>query len=178
MAQRLSLIRHTQPAIEKGICYGRLDLDLAPSFPEEAAQTLEWMAQADLIITSPLQRAARLGEFLAAAQQAELRIDARLAEMHFGAWEGRKWDSIDRAELDAWAANLMDYAPPGGEPARELMARAQAVMHDIAALPQAHIAIVAHSGSLRAILAHLADIPLAATLGWDLSFGTVIGVRC
>ena len=32
----ICLIRHTRPQIEAGICYGRLDLDLAKSFEQEA----------------------------------------------------------------------------------------------------------------------------------------------
>lgn len=177
MPRALTLIRHTTPAIAAGICYGQLDVGLGVGFAQEAAQTLDWMAQTDLILSSPLTRTATLAQYLARAQGAELRLDDRLIEMHFGAWEGQAWDSIARDELDAWSADLMGYAAPGGEPASALMERTHALLEDIARLPHAHIALVAHAGPLRAILAHLAGIPLAQTLGWDLPFGTVIGAR-
>lgn len=177
MARTLTLIRHTTPDIAPGLCYGQLDVGLAPSFAEEAAQALHYLPRAELILTSPLLRAARLAQYLAHARQADLREEARLMEMHFGAWEGRAWDSIARAELDAWAADLMDYAPPGGESARQLMGRTAALLRDLAHLPHAHVAIVAHAGAVRALLAHLAGIPLAATLSWDLSYGAVLCVR-
>lgn len=177
MPRALTLIRHTKPAIAAGTCYGRLDVGVAADFAQEAARTLGWMAGADLILSSPLTRTAALAEYLARAQGAELHLDERLIEMNFGAWEGLAWDSIARHELDAWSADLMGYAPPGGEPASALMARAEALLQDLARLPHTHIALVAHAGSLRAILAHLAGIPLAQTLAWELPFGTVLGVR-
>ena len=52
------------------------------------------------------------------------KIDDRLAEMNFGDWEGRPWDSIPRLEIDAWAADVAGYAPPGGESPRDLQRRA------------------------------------------------------
>jgi alpha-ribazole phosphatase len=174
----LTLVRHTTPAIAPGICYGRLDIGLAPGFRQEAEQALGWMARPDLILASPLARAARLAEYLAQAHQTELRIDARLVEMNFGAWEGRPWDRIARAQLDAWSADLMGFAPPGGEPASALLARAGALLRELHAMPHAHIAIVAHAGSLRALLAQLAGVPLETALRWELAYGAVIAVAC
>lgn len=177
MARALTLIRHSAPDVAPGICYGQLDVGLAASFPHEAAQALHYLPRTELILTSPLARATRLAEYLAQARQAELRQDARLMEMHFGEWEGRAWDSIARAELDAWAADLMGYAPPGGESARQLMCRTDALLRDLARLPHAHVALVAHAGVLRALLAQLGGIPLARTLPWELPYGAVLGVR-
>ena len=34
---KIYLIRHTQPDVEKGICYGSSDLDVAATFEAEAA---------------------------------------------------------------------------------------------------------------------------------------------
>lgn len=175
--QTLYLIRHTLPDIAPGICYGQLDLKTADSFTAEAAEVLHCLPPVELFITSPLLRARRLAEHLAQAQQRELRRDARLMEKHFGAWEGKAWDDIPRHEIDAWAADVMGYAPPGGESAQQLLQRAQETLHAAARLPQRHIALVAHGGSIRALLALLGEVPLAQTLGWEVEFGAVVGVR-
>lgn len=175
--QTLYLIRHTKPNIEPGICYGQLDLDVADSFDEEANHVLHSLPALELVIASPLLRARRLGEFLAQEQQCPLRSDARLMEKHFGAWEGKAWDDIPRHEIDAWAADVMNYAPPGGESARQLMLRVQEFMDDLARLPQQHIALVAHGGSIRALLALIADMPLTDTLNWAMEYGAVVCVR-
>ncbi len=173
----LYLVRHTTPDIAPGTCYGQLDIGVSTAFAEEAAQTLSWLPQADLILASPLVRAARLAEFLARAQVCELRWDARLKEKHFGTWEGRTWSSIGRVELDAWAADFMGYAPPGGESAQQVMQRAQSLLQDISGMPTMRVAIVAHAGIIRAMLSHLGGLSLPAIQHWDLPCGTVIGVR-
>lgn len=177
MMQILHLIRHTRPNIAPGICYGQLDIGLADSFKEEADNILHYLPPLELILTSPLQRARGLAEHLAETQNCELRNDTRLMEKHFGAWEGRAWDDIARDEIDAWATDIMDYAPPGGESAQQLMRRVQTLLHDVSRLPQRNIALVAHGGSIRAMLTQIGDIPLADTLGWEIGYGGVIGVR-
>ncbi|MCX7192375.1 MAG: alpha-ribazole phosphatase [Proteobacteria bacterium] len=173
--QTLYLIRHTRPDIPPGICYGQLDIDVADSFKYEANQILTSILPLDLIVSSPLLRTRKLAEFL--AQRCEVRVDARLMEKHFGSWEGRAWDDIPRSEIDTWAADVMGYAPTGGESAQQLMQRVQDFLHDVAQLPQRNIALVAHGGTIRAILALLADIPLIDTLNWQIEYGAMITVR-
>ena len=175
--QILYLIRHTSPRIAPGICYGQLDIGVADSFKEEANEVLHWLPPLELIITSPLQRTRRLAEHLAQAQSCELRNDARLMEKYFGAWEGKAWDDIARREIDAWAADILGYTPPGGESAQQLMQRVQMFRRDLAQLPQQNIALVAHGGSIRTLLAQIGDVPLAETLSWEMGYGAVIGVR-
>lgn len=175
--QTLYLIRHTTPRIAPGICYGQLDIGVADSFVEEANDALSWLPPLELIITSPLQRTHRLAEHLAQAQRCELRSDVRLMEKHFGAWEGRAWDSIARHEIDAWAADVLGYAPPGGESAQQLMQRVQNFLCDVTQLPQQNIALVAHGGSIRTLLAQMGGVPLAETLSWEMGYGAVIGIR-
>ena len=175
--QTLYLIRHTTPDIASGTCYGQLDVDVADSFEIEANRISNWLPPVELLLTSPLQRTRRLAEHLAQAQHCELRSDARLMEKHFGAWEGRAWDDIARSEIDAWVADVMGYAPPGGESAQQVMQRMQTFLRDVVQLPQRNIALVAHGGSIRAMLALIGEIPLADILGWEVGYGAVIGIR-
>jgi len=175
--QTLYLIRHTTPAVEPGICYGQLDVGVTPGFEGEARQVAAWLPRPDLIVASPLKRARELGEYLARACNCELEFDARLMEKHFGRWEGQAWASIERSELDAWAADVPGYAPPGGESATQLMRRAQALLHDLGRMPQETIALTTHGGVIRAVLAHIAGMPLADILHWEVGYGAVIGVK-
>jgi alpha-ribazole phosphatase len=175
MTGTLYLIRHTRPDIAPGICYGQLDIGPAEGFVKEAKAILNWLPSLDLIITSPLLRTRRLAEHL--AQQREVRVDTRLMEKNFGTWEGRAWNDIARCEIDAWAADIMGYAPSGGESAQQVMRRVQSFLLDLAQLPQHNIALVAHGGTIRAILAQLAGVPLTDTLNWKIDYGAVIAVR-
>lgn len=169
-----TLIRHTTPDIAPGICYGQMDIDVAQSFAVEAATVSNWLAPPDLVITSPLQRTHRLAEYLAIQYQCKLHSHAGLLEMHFGDWEGRAWNDIPRAEIDAWGADVLHYSPPKGESAQQMMGRVNILLQDLIRLPQQHIAIVAHGGSIRAVLAQMAAIPLPQTLGWQIDYGAVI----
>lgn len=173
----LYLIRHTKPQITPGTCYGQLDIEVSDSFAGEAAEVLNWLPSVDLIITSPLRRTRRLAEHLALARQCELRSDQRLMEMHFGDWEGKRWDAIPRQEIDAWSADTLDFAPRNGESAGQMMQRVRDALRDVAQLPQRHIGLVGHAGSIRALLALLGDVPLGDTLRWQIEFGAVIGIR-
>jgi len=96
----LTLVRHTQPDIPEGICYGHTDLPLAKSFTREAALVLEKLPRADVLVSSPLQRCSRLADAIGAARDLPVILDDRLREMSFGSWEGQAWDDIPRAELD------------------------------------------------------------------------------
>ncbi|MEW5904663.1 MAG: alpha-ribazole phosphatase [Pseudomonadota bacterium] len=175
--QTLHLIRHTTPHIAPDVCYGQLDVDVRDSFANEAAQTLRWLPPVELILASPLRRTRRLGEHLGQARQCSLRSDARLMEKGFGVWEGKRWNDIPRHEVDAWAADILGYVPPGGESAQQLIQRVQHFLDEVAQLPQREIAIVAHAGSIRALLALVANIPLTDTLTWQIGYGAVIGLR-
>lgn len=147
----LHLIRHPKPLVDSGICYGRLDLAA-----ENAAAVAERL-RAELppgvpLWSSPLRRCRELAELLHAAPI----IDERLVEMDFGLWEGRPWDSIPRGELDAWAADVAAYAPPGGESPLALQQRALAFVAGLA-VPEA--VIVTHAGVIRTLQAHWQGLP-------------------
>ncbi|HEY6096364.1 MAG TPA: alpha-ribazole phosphatase [Gallionellaceae bacterium] len=177
MQQTLYLVRHTRPLIEAGICYGQLDVGLADSFAAEAAAVAASLPTPQLILSSPLQRSHRLAAYLAQIYDCELRCDERLKEMHFGDWEGRAWNDIERSELEAWSADILNFTPPHGESALQLTQRVSALLDELAHLPLQRIALVAHGGSMRAVLAHAAGIPLSTTLSWQIDFGSVVAVR-
>lgn len=148
---RLHLIRHPKPLIEPGICYGRHDCP-AEDAVSAAASLLAELPPGLPVWSSPLRRCRDLAERL----HAQPVIDDRLAEMDFGAWEGRRWDDIPRAELDAWAADVAGYAPPGGESPRALQRRA---LDFVASLAVPEAVIVTHAGVIRTLLAHWKGLP-------------------
>ncbi|SFD97480.1 histidine phosphatase family protein [Massilia yuzhufengensis] len=140
---QLVLVRHPQPAIEAGICYGRTDV-ASPS--AETARVAEILRAAGLpgtlpVYASPLQRCADLARQLGTP----VTFDARLAEMDFGAWEMRGWDAIPRAEVDAWAADLLDYRPGGGENVRDVARRVAAFRAGL----RTPALLVCHAGTMR-----------------------------
>ena len=71
--------------------------------------------------------------------------------MDFGAWEGRPWNAIPRAELDAWAADLLHARPHGGESVA-MLARPHPPRARRAAAAAGDTLAVTHAGPIRAAL--------------------------
>lgn len=122
----LWLVRHAQPLIDAGICYGRLDMAAEADATAKCAARLAAQLPAGLrVVSSPLQRCEQLAHALYALRpDLAYKTDARLQEMDFGQWEGRAWQAIARAELEAWTSDFAHY-PAGhdGESVTAFMAR-------------------------------------------------------
>lgn len=118
------LIRHTTPAIEKGICYGQSDIPLAASFEEEWSDIRQKLPSTiDKIFTSPLLRCTELSSKLSQHFQIEAKSDNRLMEMNFGEWEMKKWDEIDQQKLKTWMNDYLNQACPNGESYKDVQHR-------------------------------------------------------
>ena len=149
------MIRHTCPAIDKGICYGQSDLELAASFEEEKKAVLKLLPSAiDRVYTSPLKRCVQLAEGIAGAgRTGKIVQDDRLKELHFGKWEMQKWDEIPRKELDMWGNNFLTAVVPGGESFQDLKKRLGEFWEETKRLQKGkRIGIVTHHGIIQALL--------------------------
>ena len=187
---RLILIRHPQPLVAPGVCYGSSDLPTAPDDVERVLAELRSSASiasgaarssapvvppGTPLYSSPLQRCAALAHRLGAPV-----LDARLAEMDFGAWELRSWDDIAHAEVDAWAADLVHYRPGGGENVLQVAARVAAFRAELLRQPHRQAAIVCHAGTIRLLTALQAGLPLpetalrAAALPHKITYGEAV----
>ena len=112
----------------------------------------------DLVyVSSPLIRARETMELVRASlglPVAGYEVDARLAEISFGDWEGltyedviaRDGDVVAKRESDKWG-----FLPPGGESYAQVTARVGAWYDEL----EGDAVVAAHGGTARALLAHL-----------------------
>lgn len=164
------LVRHTQVAVPMGVCYGRVDLAVAASFPEEAAAVRARIgAGPRRIYSSPAQRCRRLAATLT---HGEIQIDERLWELDFGTWENRRWEDIPRLEFDRWANNFVASAPPGGESFDMLARRVAEFRRECP--PDA--VVVTHAGVIRAWLCLQQGTPLRDAFHRPVAFGECLVV--
>ena len=155
----LWLIRHAPVDGPRGVIHGPdapADVSDAAAFAALKAK-LPPNAQA---VCSPARRtwetAVALG--LDPIKQAAFR------EQDFGAWTGRRHNDLvaelGDAYLDFWKSPAGN-APPGGESFVDQIGRAVA---GLAALPAGDVVLVAHSGTIRAVLAIALDLAPDAAL--------------
>ena len=152
---RLILVRHPPPLVAPGICYGRTDLGVADAERIRIGTTLAAVLPAHTpMYASPLQRCAALASDLQAALAGStLTLDTRLVELDFGAWEMQPWDSIARADIDAWAADVAAYRPGGGESVQQAALRVGAFYADLQRSGAPCAIVVCHAGSMRLLAA-------------------------
>jgi alpha-ribazole phosphatase len=164
---RLVLVRHAEPVDHAGRCVGQLDVALAPGSDAVLGRLSRTAAPPPrLVVASDLRRATDTARPLSARWGAELRLDARLRELAFGEWEGRAWAEVaatDRRALDAWGADWVRRAAPGGETGLALRQRARAALDDLLAstTPTAPVVVVSHAGWIRVAATVLLGEPLA-----------------
>jgi alpha-ribazole phosphatase len=185
----LVLIRHPAVAVEAGVCYGASDVALAGDAVQEAgalAHRLEALgARAPARIeSSPLVRCSHVANALGATHGVVPGIDARLAEMDFGAWELQRWDAIGRDQIDAWAADFDHARPHGGESVAQFEARVRTWFEgaNVAAARGTPVSenvawVVTHAGVMRAMTACALGLPLSRCVRWPLEYGALVWLR-
>jgi len=164
---RIDLLRHG--ALEGGVKY-RGTVDDTLTTDGRIAMDEIWRQLAgdvEHIITSPLSRCAEPARAWAEQAGIPLAIEPRLAEMHYGTWEGLTADDI-RARfpgmLEQWRADPEGMYIPGAESVAELRARVAAFWSDLRAEGEGRrLLLVAHSGSLRMLIAEVLGAPIATT---------------
>jgi len=133
------------------------------------------------IVTSPLARCREPAEVWAAQAGISVSIEPRIREMEYGAWEGLSREEIEArfpGMLARWRANPVGMQIPEAEDFEAFARRVQAGWRDILRTRQGkHVLVVAHSGSLRVILAHVLGAPLTAVRWFDVPYGSWSRVR-
>ena len=155
----LWLVRHAQPQIQEGLCYGQLDIPADPLATQHAAQAIAPLLPVGAkLYCSGLQRAQQLAQ--AIQQQLArtihdqrdallLNIDVRLNEMNFGVWEGVAWDEIPKAAFDVWTQDFDQHRFGEVEGVRDLLLRVHHALHELP--PKDDAVWITHAGVIRAV---------------------------
>lgn len=144
----LWLVRHPRTAVPEGVCYGSSDVEVDPRFAEEAGELISLVREdaPEVVYSSPLRRCRLLAERIGFP-----RVDHRLQELHFGRWELRSWNEIERTDLDQWRDQILTWRAPGGESVVELAERVTTFLADLEASQAANACVVTHAGVIRVL---------------------------
>ncbi|HZS41704.1 MAG TPA: histidine phosphatase family protein [Polyangia bacterium] len=114
------------------------------------------------IYASPLTRARDTAAPTARAAGMQIAVEDGLREIAYGEWEGRPEAEVERDDgerFHAWAAHPARVAPPGGETAVAIAARAMAALDAIRARhADGKVLIVSHKATLRILFCALLGI--------------------
>ena len=185
------LIRHTTPAVARGICYGQADLDITESFYHEATIIQQYLPpHIKAVYSSPLQRCTKLAAYLFKEHIVQLKDDFK--EINCGEWELQLWDNIPKDEIEPWMNDLINACIPGGESYLQVFERVVKCFYQIidqhsfgmekAQGTQADdsiraLAIIAHGGVIRSILSYITQTPLQDSFRvFSLHYGCVIKI--
>jgi probable phosphoglycerate mutase len=112
------------------------------------------------VLASPLKRAQETARLLFPDRTIE--TEPRLIEMDFGSWEGKSLAELRMlpgAEAEERERLGLDFCAPGGETPRQVQARLQPLLAEIAAADRPTV-IVTHKAVLRALL--------SLATGWEM----------
>lgn len=132
-------------------------------------------------LVSPLHRARQTADLLAPLLAPASRTELpELSEMEFGDWAGRPvaevWDEISTGPLHNWSFLTADTLPPGGESFTMLATRVAGWMESLA-FDTAPLVIIAHSGVMRAAMAHALGMPVDHAVGIPVAHFGVLHLR-
>ncbi len=177
---RIAFLRHGPTDWnEEGRIQGRIDMPLSAAGRAKMVALLPPPGfEKARAFTSPLARARETAKLLG---YADAIPDARLAEHHWGAWEGLTREEIltrDGADAFIRAGIGIDFTPKGGERTRDLLARVADFLRERARDGGDAIAI-AHRGVLRSAYALATgwDMLTAMPAKLDLSAALILEVR-
>ncbi len=109
-------------------------------------------------VSSPLIRARQTMEIIRTTlglKPTDYCVDARLAEIAFGDWEGLTYDDVLARDKDILAKRESDnwhFLPPGGESYAQVTLRIRNWYETVGK----DTVVAAHGGTARALIAHLA----------------------
>ena len=172
----LLLWRHPKPTGAAGRCIGSgTDLRVDPRRARRLARRIATVARRELlprvVWCSPLRRCRAVAHHLRRLGF-KVRVDARLAELHFGTWEGQPWSAIPRGDIDAWVADFAHHAPGGGESLTQLLRRLAEWRREQPSTPA--LLVISHAGVMQSLAwqaAHPARLPTATEWGLPPRYG-------
>jgi probable phosphoglycerate mutase len=154
---QLVLTRHGETDWNSaGRWQGHSDTPLNDEGRRQARALAETLDGVDVVYSSDLARARETAEIVAERLALPIRLDPRLRERGFGAWEGLTNDEIELRFPDThrlWRAGA-GFGAEDAEPFEAFAARIHAFLEDLLlAHAEETVLVVAHGGSIRVIYA-------------------------
>ncbi len=179
----LYLLRHHRVCGPKGIFYSQMDIPLSPqghrASLRDGARVAALVRREGrplaAVFSSDLSRSLVLARAVSRCSNAPLFTTPALREVDFGAWTGLTWREIEERWPGGLARRFRDLAgtaPPQGESMGDVAARVKGVLDRLREEFMGRaVAVVAHGGTNRVILALLLSMELQRIFSLEQGFG-------
>lgn len=156
---RLLLVRHGETDWNAQRRYqGQTDVPLNETGQRQVAALAKHLAGEEIsaILASDLQRARQTALAIAAHHGLPFREEPRMREIALGDWEGLAYAQVRERwaeKMNAWFADPLHVAPPGGETLAQVADRVQSVIEEVTRLGvDGTVILASHGGPLRVLL--------------------------
>ncbi len=182
---RVLLLRHVESEANRaGVGLGRTDSPPTELGLRQLALTVEALAgeQIGRVLTSPLQRARRLAQAIAAAHRLEAEPAEALIEMDVGELEGLEWSAARERYsefLRGWRGpNSARLRMPGGESLADVLERCRPLFDELLASDAEDTSVVvSHNFVVKALLTHALGLPIEEWRRIDVGLASISAVR-
>lgn len=153
---RIYLIRHAEAEGNvKRVFQGHIDADISPKGKKQLEKLAERFAHIhlDALYASPLRRAYKTAQAVDSVQNLPITTIKGLMEINGGCWEGQPFLELPERfprDHETWVHRPWDFAPPDGEPMRQVYARMWEAISGIARKhPGKTVGVASHGCAIR-----------------------------
>lgn len=146
----IMIVRHGETEWNVGeIFRGRVDIELNETGIKQAGLLAEYLSKTELdaIYSSPLKRAFKTAEIIAAYHKLDVHIAPGLIDFNFGKWQGLAHQEVKDKYKELYAAwtNHPDRVKmPDGESLDDVRKRATGVVNNLSTRYQGTVVLVSH----------------------------------
>jgi broad specificity phosphatase PhoE len=163
------LVRHGETEWNRlGRAQGRTDIPINDEGRRQAALLGQRLADTPFAAAyaSDSVRASETATIILQGRPVPLHATPELREVSLGRWEGLTYQEAEARDPEDWARYMsgdVDFAPPGGESARDVLARVDAFLESLKGRHDGEdFLLVGHGRSLTATAVRLLQLPAEA----------------
>lgn len=177
--KRIFLVRHGETDWNReGRFQGKMDIPLNSLGRDQAAAAAKALESADIdiVVSSPLSRAAETALSTASFAGLRVEVDEDLKEIDHGLWEGHTAEEVEKlwpGMLGTWHSHPEKVIMPEGESLEDVQNRAWAALEDLFPAPGERIALFSHDAVIKVLLCRVLGCPLSSFWRFRIANGSI-----
>jgi broad specificity phosphatase PhoE len=181
---RLYLVRHGEvEASYHRVFGGTIDMELSPLGHDQVKAAADYFQRhpPHVMYASPMKRVQQTLAPLARWTGLHPIVLPGLREVDFGEWTGLSWEQVyERFKVSAfdWLNQLETGSIAQAESTADFRKRVDDALRQILTeSPNKEIAVIAHGGTIRMLLALILDLPFTKMSAFDIEYASITRVK-